>query len=86
MLATDAETLLHATAGEMGEKAQEARVRLRAAIEKASATCADLQARTAQSARQIVTTADESVRTHPYQSIGCALGLGVLLGFLLRRS
>ena len=28
---------------------------------------------------------DEAIREHPYQSIGIALGVGVLLGLLLRR-
>ncbi len=29
--------------------------------------------------------ADRTVRGHPYQSIGVALGLGILIGVLLRR-
>jgi ElaB/YqjD/DUF883 family membrane-anchored ribosome-binding protein len=28
---------------------------------------------------------DEMVRSHPYQSIGIAFGIGALLGFLLTR-
>jgi ElaB/YqjD/DUF883 family membrane-anchored ribosome-binding protein len=30
--------------------------------------------------------ADETIRTHPYESLAVALGLGVVLGALLRRS
>ena len=30
--------------------------------------------------------ADESIRSHPYQSLAIALGVGVLLGVLIRRS
>jgi ElaB/YqjD/DUF883 family membrane-anchored ribosome-binding protein len=29
---------------------------------------------------------DETIRTHPYQSLAIALGIGVLLGALIRRS
>lgn len=29
---------------------------------------------------------DETIRTHPYQSLAIALGVGVLLGALIRRS
>jgi ElaB/YqjD/DUF883 family membrane-anchored ribosome-binding protein len=29
--------------------------------------------------------ADETIRSHPYESLGVALGLGLLLGALLRR-
>ena len=29
--------------------------------------------------------ADKVVRTHPYQTIGIAFGLGLLIGFLARR-
>ena len=30
--------------------------------------------------------ADETIRSHPYQSLAVALGVGVLLGALIRRS
>lgn len=29
---------------------------------------------------------DEAIRTHPYQSLAVALGIGVLIGALIRRS
>jgi ElaB/YqjD/DUF883 family membrane-anchored ribosome-binding protein len=29
---------------------------------------------------------DETIRTHPYQSLAIALGVGVLVGALIRRS
>lgn len=84
-LAADADALLRATAGDAGEKAAETRARLSAAIEKARATCSQLQARGIASARQAAEGVDDTIREHPYQAIAVALGVGLLLGALLRR-
>lgn len=43
----------------------------------------------AQARRNVVAGArytDETIRAHPYQSLAIALGIGVLLGALIRRS
>lgn len=84
-LASDAEALLRATADDASDKAKEARVRLSAAIDKARTTCEELQAQGMEAAREAARKADETIRTHPYESIGIAFGVGVLLGALLRR-
>jgi ElaB/YqjD/DUF883 family membrane-anchored ribosome-binding protein len=84
-LATDAEALLRATANDASDKAREARVRLSAALEKAKATCADLQERGMATAREAAKKADDTIRTHPYESLAVAFGVGVLLGALCRR-
>lgn len=84
-LASDAEALLRATASDASESAKEARSRLTAAVEKAKATCQDWQERSVDAAREAAKKADETIRSHPYESIGIAFGIGVLLGALLRR-
>lgn len=84
-LAGDAEALLRTTADDVGGKAQEARARLSAAIDKAKATCEDLKTRGVESAKASVRKADDLVRTHPYESIAVAFGFGLLLGAVLRR-
>jgi ElaB/YqjD/DUF883 family membrane-anchored ribosome-binding protein len=84
-VARDAEDLIKATAGDAGEKAKEAGSRLTETVERAKATCQDLQERSVASAKAAVDEVDETVRTHPYQSMGVALGIGVLLGALLRK-
>lgn len=84
-LATDAEALLRATAGDASEKAREARTRLSAALEKAKSTCEDLQAQGIASAKEAAKKADETIRSHPYESLAIAFGVGVLLGAVLRR-
>ena len=41
--------------------------------------------RAGQKARERAKAADKVVRDHPYQTIGVAVGLGVLIGALARR-
>lgn len=84
-LASDAEALLRATADDASETAKAARARLTAGLEKAKASYDDLQERGVASAKVAVKKADDTIRAHPYESIGIAFGVGVLLGVLLRR-
>jgi ElaB/YqjD/DUF883 family membrane-anchored ribosome-binding protein len=81
LLMRDAEELLKATAGEAGEKLKEVRNRLTRAVESAKATCQDLQETTVKGAKAV----DETVREHPYESIGIAFGVGLLIGVLVGR-
>lgn len=84
-LAGDAEALIRATADDASDKAKEARSRLTAALEKAKANYDELQAQGIESAKEAAKQADETIRAHPYESIGIAFGVGLLLGALLRR-
>ncbi len=77
----DAEELLKATAGEAGEKVKEVRGRLAAALESAKGTCEKLQDKTAEAAK----VTDHVIREHPYESIGVAFGVGLLIGVLVGR-
>jgi ElaB/YqjD/DUF883 family membrane-anchored ribosome-binding protein len=84
-LVRDSEDLLRATAGDVSEKAKEARSRVTAALERAKATCEDLQEQTAATARAAARTADTTIREHPYESLGVAFGVGLLIGVLVTR-
>lgn len=84
-LAADAEALLRVTADDASDKAKDARARLNAALEKAKSTCADLQERSVETAKEAVKKADDTIRAHPYESIAIAFGVGLLLGALLKR-
>jgi ElaB/YqjD/DUF883 family membrane-anchored ribosome-binding protein len=77
----DAEDLMKATAGQAGEKVSEVRSRLTAALESAKATCQRLEEKTIAAAR----ATDRTIREHPYESIGIAFGLGLLVGVLVAR-
>ena len=84
-LVRDAESLLKSTASDTGGKAAEARKRIAAALERARASCAELRDSGVESARQAAVKTDETIRAHPYESIGIALGVGVLIGALWQR-
>lgn len=84
-LARDAEELLKATAGDVSERAHDARVRLTAAVERARALGTEVEERTVATVSAAAKQADTTVRTHPYESIGLAFGVGVIVGLLLTR-
>ena len=81
LLMRDAEELLKATTGEAGEKIKEVRARLAKALESAKTTSTYLQDKTVETAK----AADQTIREHPYESIGVAFGVGLLIGFLVAR-
>ena len=60
----------------------ELRAKLVAAIEKAKDVCDRLQEQTVAAAK----ASDKAVREHPYQSVGIAFGVGLLVGLLVGRS
>ena len=59
----------------------ELRAKLEAATEKAKEVCKRLQEQTVAAAK----TTDKSIREHPYQAIGIAFGIGMLIGVLVMR-
>jgi ElaB/YqjD/DUF883 family membrane-anchored ribosome-binding protein len=77
-LAEDARALVNATANVAEEKVVEARKRLAAALDSGTHIFKRVKEQAAEGAR----TVDEAVHQHPYQSIGIALGVGAVLGFL----
>ena len=77
----DAEELLKATAGQAGEKLTEVRGRLAGALESAKDTCLRLEEKTVAAAK----ATDRTIREHPYESIGIAFGVGLLVGVLVGR-
>ena len=80
-VARDTEELLKASAGEVSEKAREARARLMLAVERAKESCERLQEKAMAGAK----ATDKTIREHPYQSIGVAFGVGLLIGVLVTR-
>ena len=72
---------MNATAGQSGEKVSTARSRLAAALESAKATCERVEEKTIAAAKET----DRTIREHPYESIGIAFGLGLLVGVFIAR-
>jgi ElaB/YqjD/DUF883 family membrane-anchored ribosome-binding protein len=84
-LARDAESLLRVTGSDVTEKGKALRARLAAALERAKTTCAELQEQAVASAKVAATKTDTVIRAHPYESIGIAFGIGLLVGVLVAR-
>ena len=80
----DAEELLQATAGELGEKAKEIRKELVRKIEAAKEKFQNLED-VKEAAEEGLKEVDQVIRKHPYESVGAALVAGLILGALLNR-
>jgi ElaB/YqjD/DUF883 family membrane-anchored ribosome-binding protein len=80
-LAHDAEALLKATADDASDHAKQARARLMSALETARESIEQVEEKVIAGAK----VADRTIREHPYESIGIALGIGFLIGVLVRR-
>ena len=78
----EGEDALSEAAGMAGEKGRAMREKLERAVERAKSLYSDLQDKTVAAAK----AADQSVREHPYQAIGIAFGVGLLIGVLAARS
>ena len=77
----DGEELLKAGAQDLSERGMAARERLATALEVAKDTRRKIEERAVAGAK----ATDRLIREHPYQSVGVAFGIGMLLGVLINR-
>jgi ElaB/YqjD/DUF883 family membrane-anchored ribosome-binding protein len=80
-LAEDARVLIAATVDMAGEEVGEARKRLSEALEFGKGKFDRIRGKAVQG----VKAADEAVHKYPYPLFGLAVGIGVVLGFLVTR-
>jgi len=85
VVVADAEALLKATADQGGEAVAAARAKAEASLAEAKAKIADAQAALLVRTKAAARATDEYVHTHPWQSIGAAAGVGVVIGLLIGR-
>ncbi len=81
----EAEELLKATADHAGEGAAELRAKVRASLERARRNLVDIEEAAIARAKAAGRATDAYVHEHPWQSIGVAAGIGLLLGMLIAR-
>lgn len=81
-LMTEAEALL---AGPVATRANEKLSELRARFEQLQSKAASAYGEARQKVVAGARATDETIRSHPYESLAIALGIGVLLGALIRR-
>lgn len=84
-LAEDAQTLVDATADIASEKVSEARKRFKEVLERVAECSKETWNTVSEKAVSGAKITDKTIRENPYQSVGVALGIGALLGFLLTR-
>ena len=80
-VAREAENLARATGEELSARTRVIQERLEAALETAKAACVQIE----EKAVAGVKATDRAIRSHPYQAIGIAFGVGLLFGFLIKR-
>ncbi|SRR5690554_1462342 len=81
----DAEALLKATSAQTGEKIQEIRARAEESLQQARSRLSAVEDEALRRAREVSDAAEIYVRENPWQSVGIAAGVGLLLGLLLSR-
>jgi ElaB/YqjD/DUF883 family membrane-anchored ribosome-binding protein len=81
----DAEALLRATSTQTGEKIQEVRARAEESLRQAKQRLSTIEDEALRRAREVADATDEYVRDNPWQSVGIAAGVGLLVGLLLTR-
>jgi ElaB/YqjD/DUF883 family membrane-anchored ribosome-binding protein len=81
----DAEALMRETASVAGDGAHEARLRVGESLRQARERLQSLEEEVMAHAQAAARDADRYVRGNPWQSIGIAAGIGLLVGALLSR-
>jgi ElaB/YqjD/DUF883 family membrane-anchored ribosome-binding protein len=85
VVVADAEALLKATAGQGGEALAAARTRAEESLAVAKAKMSEAQAALAIRTKAAAKATDEYVHVHPWQAMGIAASLGVVIGLLIGR-
>jgi len=80
-LAEDVRALMHATADVGGDKVSEARQRLAAALDSGQTILGRAKAKMFEGGR----ATDVAVHEHPYHTLGIALGVVAVIGYLVAR-
>jgi ElaB/YqjD/DUF883 family membrane-anchored ribosome-binding protein len=81
----DAEALLQATATHTGEHIDSVRGRARESLQQARVRLSELEEEALQGVRDAAAATHDYVRKNPWQAVGIAVGVGLLIGLLLRR-
>lgn len=81
----DAEALLQATAAQTGDRIDGLRARASESLEQAKARLRATEDEALEQVREAAANANEYVRANPWQAVGVAAGVGLLLGLLISR-
>lgn len=81
----DAEEILRATAGVAGDKMAELRERIGVHLRDAKLRLEDAEALVVDKAKAAASATDDYVNENPWQAVGIAAGVGLLLGLIIGR-
>jgi ElaB/YqjD/DUF883 family membrane-anchored ribosome-binding protein len=81
----DAEELLRATAGQMGEKAVVARERIQESLRVAKDKLARAEEAVIDRTKAAARATDDYVHDHPWGAVGIAAAVGLVIGMLISR-
>lgn len=85
VVVSDAEEILRATAGVAGEKMVDLRARIGERLQEAKLRIADAEAALLDRTKAAAHAADDYVNDNPWQAVGIAAGVGLLLGLIIGR-
>ena len=81
----DAEDLLKQAANTTGERASELSDKALTLLKQAKEKASDVQVVVVEKSKQAARVTDDYVHDHPWQAVGIAAGIGVVIGLLLNR-
>ncbi len=85
VVVSDAEEILRATAGVAGEKMADLRERISERLRDAKLRIADAEAALVDKTKAAARATDDYVNENPWQAVGIAAGIGLLIGIIIGR-
>lgn len=85
VVVSDAEEILRATAGVAGERMVDLRERIGERLRDAKLRIADAEAAVVDKTKACARATDDYVNDNPWQAVGIAVGIGLLLGIIIGR-
>lgn len=82
---SEAEDMLKRAANETGDKAKDLRSQVEAKLLTAKLRLQELQGQAVDVAKETARATDDLVHDHPWQAIGVAAAVGVVIGLLMNR-
>jgi ElaB/YqjD/DUF883 family membrane-anchored ribosome-binding protein len=83
-LVTDAEELLKATASQAGEKIAVARQKIEQSLVEGKKALADAETTLVKKSKECAEIADDYVRENPWNAVGIAASVGLVIGLFIR--
>jgi len=85
VVVADAEELLKVTASQTGEKISAARIKAGESLQVAKARLAEAHESVVEKVKDVARDTDDYVHDNPWQSVGIAAAVGLVLGVLISR-